>query len=122
MTFDDNNFPQSDAARVPDPATAPEPHRPRLEASVTPGYLGPTLRHVPEDLRVPWGWLDLLLLVVIGFAGLLLSSLLVLTAFVAVGITMNQIKHSIVDQSLFSVIATCLISIALLVYLLAQMR
>jgi hypothetical protein len=40
----------------------------------------------------------------------------------AVGITMNQIKTSIVDQSLFSVIATALISIALLAYLLAQMR
>jgi membrane protease YdiL (CAAX protease family) len=120
MTFDDNHPPQSDATRSPEPA--PEPPTLRLEASVTPGYLGPTLRHPPDDLRVPWGWLDLLLLVVIGFAGLLLSSLLVLTAFIAVGISMNQIKNSVVDQSLFSVIATGLISIALLAYLLAQMR
>jgi membrane protease YdiL (CAAX protease family) len=122
MTFDDNNLPLSDAERVTEPAPAPGPPSPHLEASVTPGYLGPTLRRIPDDLRVPWGWLDLLLLVVIGFAGLLLSSLLVLTAFIAVGITMNQIKNSIVDQSLFSVIATCLVSIALLAYLLAQMR
>jgi uncharacterized protein len=120
MTFDDNNPPHSGPARSPEPA--PESPTPRLEASITPGYLGPSARHVPDDLRVSWGWLDLLLLVVIGFAGLLLSSLLVLTAFMAVGTTMNQIKNSIVEQSLFSVLATCLISIALLAYLLAQMR
>ena len=122
MTFDDNNPPQSNAERVSEPTPAPEPLSSRLEAAVSPGYVGPTLRQVPDDLRVPWGWWDLLLLVVIGFAGFLVSSLLVLTAFLAVGITMNQIKNSIVDQGLFSVIATCLISIALLAYLLAQMR
>jgi membrane protease YdiL (CAAX protease family) len=120
MTFDDNNLPQSDAARSPE--AAPESPAPRLEASVTPGYLGPTFRHVPDDLRVPWGWWDLLLLVVIGFVGLLLSSLLVLTAFMATGVGMAQIKNSIVDQSLLSIIATCLVSFALLGYLAAQMR
>jgi uncharacterized protein len=120
MTLDDNNLPQSDAARSPEPA--PESPAPRLQPSVTPGYLGPTFEHVPDDLPVPWGWWDLLLLVVIGFAGLLLSSLLVLTAFMATGITMAQIKNSIVDQSLLSIIATCLVSVALLAYLAAQMR
>jgi membrane protease YdiL (CAAX protease family) len=120
MTFDDNNLPQSDSARPPEPA--PESPNPRLDSFTTPGYLGPTLRHVPEDLRVPWGWWDLLLLVVIGFAGLLLSSLLVLVAFMAAGITMAQIRNSIVDQSLLSIIATCLISIGLLVYLVVQVR
>lgn len=122
MTSDDNNLPQSDAARVAEPTPAPEPSNSRLEAPVTPGYLGPTLRRVPDDLGVPWGWWDLVLLVVIGFAGLLLSSLLVLTAFMATGITMVHIKNSIVDQSLLSIIATCLVSVALLGYLAAQMR
>ncbi len=120
MTLDDNNLPQSHAARSPEPT--PEPPSTRFEASVTPGYLGPALRHVPDDLRVPWGWWDLLLLVVIGFVGLVLSSVLVLTAFMATGITMAQIKHSIVDQSLLSIIATCLVSVVLLAYLAAQMR
>jgi membrane protease YdiL (CAAX protease family) len=122
MTFDDNNPPQPEAARVAEPTPAPQPAIPRLEESVTPGYLGPTLRPLPDDLRVPWGWWDLVLLVVIGFFGLLLSSLLVLTAFMATGITMAQLKHSFVDQSLLSIIATCLVSIALLGYLAAQMR
>jgi hypothetical protein len=60
--------------------------------------------------------------VVIGFAGLLLCSLLVLTAFMATGISMAHIKNSIVDQGLLSIIATCLVSVALLGYLAAQMR
>jgi len=122
MTFDDNNLPESDAASVAEPTPTHELPSPGLETSVTPGYLGPTFTQVPDDLRVPWGWWDLVLLVVIGFAGLLLSSLLVLTAFMATGVTMAQIKNSIVDQSLLSIIATCLVSVALLGYLAAQMR
>jgi membrane protease YdiL (CAAX protease family) len=122
MTFDDNNLPESDAASVAEPTPTHELPSPRLETSITPGYLGPTFTQVPDDLRVPWGWWDLVLLVVIGFAGLLLSSLLVLTAFMATGVTMAQIKNSIVDQSLLSIIATCLVSVALLGYLAAQMR
>lgn len=122
MTFDDNNLPQSDAARVTEATHAVEPPSAPLETSVAPGYLGPTLRHVPDDLRVPWGWWDLVLLVVIGFIGLVLFSVLVLTAFMAAGINIAQIKHSIVDQSLLSIVATCLISVALLGYLAAQMR
>ncbi len=122
MTFDDNNLPQSDAARVTEPTPAVEPPSAHLKTAVAPGYLGPTLRHVPDDLRVPWGWWDLVLLVVIGFFGLVLFSVLVLTAFMAAGISMAQIKHSIVDQSLLSIIATCLVSVALLGYLAAQMH
>jgi uncharacterized protein len=122
MTFDDNNPAQPNAAQVQDPAAPPEQPYSGLEAPITPGYLGPTVRHIADDLRVPWGWWDLILLVVIGFAGLLLSSGLVLAAFASVGITLNQLRSSIVDQSLFSVIATCFISIVLLVYLAAQMR
>jgi CAAX protease family protein len=122
MTFDDNNPPQPDAARSAEPTPAADSPTPCLEASITPGYLGPALRALPDDLRVPWGWWDLVLLVVIGFFGLLLSSLLVLTAFMATGISMAHVKNSIVDQSLLSIIATCLISVALLGYLAAQMR
>jgi uncharacterized protein len=122
MTFDDNNLPQPDGARSPEPTATPDSAGPRLETPITPGYLGPTLRHIPDDLLVPWGWWDLGLLVLIGFFGLVLSSVLVLTAFMATGIRMAQIKNSIVDQGLFSVIATCLVSVALLAYLAAQMR
>jgi hypothetical protein len=122
MTFDDNNPPQPDAARSAESTPAADSPTPNLERSVTPGYLGPALRALPDDLRVPWGWWDLVLLVVIGFAGLLLCSLLVLTAFMATGISMAHIKNSIVDQGLLSIIATCLVSVALLGYLAAQMR
>ncbi len=122
MTFDDNNPPQSDGARLTEPSPAPEQSNPHIDASVTAGYLGPTLRQVPGDLRVPWGWWDLLLLVGVGFIGLVISSLLVLIAFMATGVSMAHIKHSIVDQSLLSIIATCLVSIALLGYLAAEMR
>jgi uncharacterized protein len=120
MTSNDDNLPQSDTAR-PSEMAAPSP-TPGLEPAITPGYLGPPLRRVPDDLRVPWGWLDLLLLVVIGFAGLLLLSLLALTAFMAAGISMAKIRHSIVDQNLLSIIVTSLISVILLAYLAVQMR
>jgi uncharacterized protein len=122
MTFDDNNSAQPEGARSPELTATPESPASLLEPSITAGYLGPRLQHVPDDLRVPWGWWDLALLVVIGFVGLVLASFLVLTAFMSAGISMAQMKHSIVDQSLLSIVATCLVSIGLLGYLAAQMR
>jgi uncharacterized protein len=120
MNSDDNKLSQPDAARSPE--LAPQSPAPLLEPSVTPGYLGPTLRHIPDDLRVPWGWWDLASLMVIGFVGLVLSNVLVLKAFMAAGITMAQLKNSVADQNLVNIIATYLIFVALLGYLVAQMR
>src|ERR1700722_5488335 len=47
----------------------------------------PVRSHVPEDLRVPWGWWDLGLLVVITVSGILPLGLIIISAFQMSGIT-----------------------------------
>jgi membrane protease YdiL (CAAX protease family) len=77
---------------------------------------------VPEDLRVPWGWWDLGLLVVIAAIGSLLLAFLIIAAFQTAGITRTVFEHSTKYQSLLSIIVVFLLSLFLLFYLVLQLR
>jgi membrane protease YdiL (CAAX protease family) len=120
MTFDDNNLPQSDAARSPEPP--PQSPGPGLGASITPGTLGPIDPLVPEDLRVPWGWIDLLLLVAVALSGTFLVSLLLIKGFAIFGISFRQVQDIASDRNLFLILNQALLSLVLLAYLATQMR
>src|SRR5271154_2180498 len=120
MTFDDNNPPQSESAHSPESGS--EPQSSRFEASVTPGYLGPIDPLLPEDLRVPWGWIDLLILVVLAFFGTFGISLLVLKGFAISGVNFHQVQTVSGDKNLFLILNQAILSLALLAYLAAQMR
>ncbi len=91
MTFDDNNLPQSDPARSSEPT--PGSLSPRLEASITPGYLGPIDPLLPEDLRVPWGWMDLVFLVAVAISGTFVVSLLLIKGFAIAGVSFRQVQN-----------------------------
>src|SRR5580698_5854240 len=116
MNFDDNNLPPSDSGRVP------EPPGPRQETSITPGYLGPIDPLLPEDLRVPWGWGDLVLLVAIAISGTFVVSLLLIKGFALAGISFRQVQDIAGDRNLFLILNQALLSVVLLLYLAAQMR
>ena len=120
MTFDDNNIPQSDPALPSEPA--PESPISRLELPITPGYLGRTDSHLPEDLRVPWNWLDLLLLIAVAVCGTIVITLLLIQGFAIFGVTFRHIQKSASDQNLFLIFNQTLLSALLLAYLAAQMR
>lgn len=124
MNFDDNNQPQSDAPNFPEPAPepTPDPPAPSLETSVTPGYLGPIDPLLPEDLRVPWGWIDLLILVVLAFFGTIGASLLLLKGFAISGVNFHQVQAISGEKNLFLILNQVILSLALLAYLAAQMR
>jgi uncharacterized protein len=142
MTIDDPNPhtdhqpPLDDASSrlVPDPspqvsgdpsAEGREGHPPvrdEFAPNVTRGYLGPVIHVIPDDLRVPWGWSDLLVLLVAAFALLLVLTTVVAAGFRAAGVSMAEIKQSIAEQGLLSIIAMALLSVCLLIYLAAQMR
>jgi uncharacterized protein len=79
-------------------------------------------RSLPEDLRVPWGWWDLGLLVVIAVAGLGVFSAFLGMGFYIAGITKEQFQNSAAFQGRFAIIAMVFLSILLLFYLAAQMR
>jgi membrane protease YdiL (CAAX protease family) len=122
MTSDDNNLPQSDAARVTEPTPTPERPRPRPATSITPGYLGPIDPLLPEDLRVPWGWGDLALLIAVAISGTFVVSLLLIKGFTIAGISFRQVQSIPGDRNLFLILNQALLSVALLAYLAAQMR
>jgi len=122
MTSDDNNLPQSDAARVTEPTPTPERPRPRPATSITPGYLGRMDPLLPEDLRVPWGWGDLALLIAVAISGTFVVSLLLIKGFTIAGISFRQVQNIPGDRNLFLILNQALLSVALLAYLAAQMR
>jgi membrane protease YdiL (CAAX protease family) len=122
MNFDDNNLPPSDSGRVTEPTPVPEPPGPRQETSITPGYLGPIDPLLPEDLRVPWGWGDLVLLVAIAISGTFVVSLLLIKGFALAGISFRQVQDIADDRNLFLILNQALLSVVLLLYLAAQMR
>lgn len=122
MTLDDNNLPLSDAARSPEPTPAPEFPSSRLESSITPGYLGSIDPHLPEDLRVPWNWLDLLFLVAVAVSGTIVITLLLIKSFAIFDLSFRQIQKSASDENLFLIFNQTLLSALLLAYLAAHIR
>src|ERR1700691_2691019 len=122
MTFDDNNLPPSHATRVTEPTPAPEPLSSRLEAPITPGYLGPIDPLLPEDLHVPWGWIDLMILVAVAVSGSVVVTLLLIGGFAIAGISFRQVQNIAGDRNLFLIANQALLSVVLLAYLATQMR
>jgi len=120
MTFDDNNPPQSESAHSPESGS--ELQRSRFEASLTPGYLGPIDPLLQEDLRVPWGWLDLLFLVAVAVSGTFVLSLLLIKGFAIFGLSFRQVQNDAGDKNLFLILNQALLSVVLLAYLAVQMR
>jgi membrane protease YdiL (CAAX protease family) len=120
MTLDDNNLPQSEHSRSAEPA--PESPQSHLAASITPGYLGPIDPRLPDDLRVPWGWLDLFFLLAVALSGTFVVSLLLIKGFAIFGLSFHHIQKSASDQNLFLILNQTLLSVVLLAYLATQMR
>jgi uncharacterized protein len=82
----------------------------------------PVQSAVPEDLRVPWGWWDLGLLLVIAVSGIVAFGLLIISAFQIAGVTRAQFEHSLKYQALASMLGVFLLSLFLLLYLALQLR
>src|SRR5271169_5782628 len=120
MNFDHNNQSQSGVPRFPEPT--PDLSSPSLETSVTPGYLGPIDPLLAEDLRVPWGWIDLMILVAVAVSGTFLVSLLLIVGFEISGLSFRQIQNVPSTRNLFLILNQALLSLVLLAYLAAQMR
>jgi uncharacterized protein len=120
MTFDDNNLAQSEHSRSAE--LAPESPQAHLAASISPGYLGPIDPRLPDDLRVPWGWLDLLFLVAVAISGTFVVSLLLIKAFAIFGLSFRHVQNDAGDKNLFLILNQGLLSVVLLAYLATQMR
>jgi membrane protease YdiL (CAAX protease family) len=120
MKFDDN------APLAPDPAQSADP--PVLANSISLSEPLPAAEHfasvvesgalLPDDLRVPWGWGNLLLFVFMYFV---LGFFLVL-GFAAFGVKPGAIQNYSAKNGLLLVLSQALLSLALLGYLAVEMR
>jgi len=108
MTLDDSPIPPPPVAPAAEPSAIPAANA----ADIT----------LTQDLRVPWTWLDIFLLAVIALVGSALFKMLLLGAFAHFGIAGVQIAKSPALFGLFNLLVQLLITVALLVYLAAQVR
>lgn len=127
MTTDDNLLPPE----PPEPAEpVPQSIEPapladsfRSEEALSPGeFPAPLRRSLPDDLRVPWDWFDILILVVLAFGGIVLISILIMLALRLAGLPAAQIGNSPGTMSVIAIVAQIFLDLGLLAYLAAQMR
>jgi uncharacterized protein len=78
--------------------------------------------NLAEDLRVPWGWVDLAFLVLAGFAGIILLMVLFVIGYAALGGSIEHLQRSASTQDFFGVIVQAVLDVALLGYLAMHLR
>ena len=126
MTLDDENPLPADppdhsggALHPPEPVPL-EPFQAPTEAPPAPQV---SETAVPEDIRVPWGWLDLVIFVVLAVIGTFLLSILLAIGFALLGIPPSQLqKPGSSATGLFVVISQAILFFVLLGYLAVQVR
>ncbi|MBZ5502138.1 MAG: CPBP family intramembrane metalloprotease [Acidobacteriia bacterium] len=123
MTENNRNLFPGEPPEAPEPAPHSAESASLEGASVAGPISGPAKPAVPEDLRVPWDWLDLLLFGLFVFATTIVFGLLLL----AVGrsilhLTPAQLQKSRGAWGLVQIAAQVVLDLVLLGYLAAQMR
>jgi hypothetical protein len=129
MNLEENNPPLDQPAESAGvPSRPPEPallkmDQPQQELPPTePQVPVPPAAVVPEDIRVPWGWTDLLLFVVLAVAGTFLFSILLAIGFAAFGVPLSRLQKPGSAEGLFVVISQGILFFVLLGYLFLQTR
>jgi hypothetical protein len=129
MIPDDNNPSLPDSLLEPPiPPTAGLPgsgmHSPATTSPFVPQPQPPPpiFQQYPEDLRAPWSWLDLLLLVGVALLGTFVISIVLVGIFAAFGMTPTSLQNSSNNRSLFLIVNQAILSLGLLAYLAAQIR
>jgi len=121
VNFDDDQLPQPpDSGEQAPLATQGPPGRRSPPFAPEPAYLD--YESVPEDLSVPWGWLDLLLLALISLAVFLGLAVLLMVSLALVHLSFAEIQTSPRLSGILNVIADAFLFGALIGYLALQMR
>ena len=129
MLFDENN---------PLPSEPPQPADPHPQSGEPQGVTeplfsteavnpqGPAVRHrsqVPEDIRTPWDWIDLVIFALLALGGAFFVTIGVVFLFATVlHIGAAQIRASSAARTYFAVANQVVLSLALLGYIAVQIR
>jgi uncharacterized protein len=87
----------------------------------TPGT-GHSRQFLDPDLRVPWGWIDLLLLVIVWIGATVLSTMLLVTFVAAHGVPFSEVQHSPRYLGFFAVADQLIVYVVVFLYLWIQAR
>src|SRR5690348_9831572 len=124
MNSEENNPPpeqpveSSDVlSRPPAPAPLQTDQPPQAAPLTEPQIPFPPAAVLPEDIRVPWGWIDLLLFVVVALAGTFLFSILLAIGFALFGVPLSRLQKPGSVEGLFVVISQGILFFVLLGYL-----
>ena len=77
---------------------------------------------LPEDLRAPWDWIDLLIFVFVAVAGAFLVNVLLVIGFALFGVSLAQVRNSVTEMSFLAILSQALLFVLLLGYLAAHLR
>ena len=124
MNSKENNLLPSEPPQPSDPVpqsveTLPPSAFPAEEPAAPTAPEGPP---IPEDLRTPWGWIDLLTFVLVALCGAFLVSVILAAIFAGLGTSLAQLRSSASEQSFFAVVNQGVLSLGLLAYLAVQVR
>jgi len=120
MNLDDNNPLVPDFAQPGDPPAhaSPAPETEQLLAPEQFTQAPATGSPIPDDLRVPWGWGNLLLFVLMYF----IIGFVVVIGFAAFGVKPADLQKLSPKNGTALVLSQVLISLAMLGYLAAEVR
>lgn len=122
----DGNPPLADSPQTAGPA--PQPTESTALADSAPCEQPPAEPHgssrslLPDDLRVPWDWVDILLLVLMAIGESALIGFLIFAVLRVLGISPTHIRKSPDAMDMMALVAQILLDLGLLAYLAAQMR
>lgn len=122
MSFDENNPVPPEPEQSILSYETPQPAEAAYGTTSRPEFLSPQTPPVPEDLRVPWGWTDLLLLLLVWFGATVVVTLFLGVIFQSRGISWSQLRQPGVEQGIFMVVDQVAISFLILAYLALQVR
>jgi uncharacterized protein len=101
--------PLADSIRsVPGPAAGESPRFPK--------------RVLPDDLSVPWDWVDIGLLIAVAIGGTVVVGLLIAMGLKLAGVSPAHIRHSPAAMNVIAILAQMLLDLGLLAYLALEMR
>ena len=95
-----------------------------VQTHVVPSFEQPPAIYsqYPEDLRVPWGWFDLALLVIVAFLGTIVMSVVMVLGFSLLGMHPGHVPVSASEKSILVILTQTILSLVLLGYLFVHIR
>jgi len=128
MNEDNRNLFPGEPPETPEPAPqsgepAPLATQPPMEGTpAAEQTFGPAKRALPEDLRVPWDWMDVLLFGLFAIGATVLFGVLLALGLALLHVTPAQVQQSRGLWGVFNVAAQIVLDLGLLGYLALQMR